>query len=136
MRGGEPNLSTPWSNQWSFVNSDERFLRDKNRPRDEFWFRLDEKLNVRAKVQIPYFTVQREIENSSSNTSFIDVSFKEPTDAKGNKEDIGLKKKQYWDIAWLDKDWFVKIWWAWMYQINILAQYIKDWEQTENSIFN
>lgn len=125
---------------WNYANSDEGMLTDASRPRDPYWFRLSNKAvnNILWAIaewdKTRYFKVQRYLSISWGNTSFQDIPFK-PWENQQPK-DIGLESKQYWDIAELDSDWYIKILKWWLYQINVVAQYLKDWEWTSANIYS
>ena len=135
---------TSWNNfktyQGNYANSDEEYLRDANRPRDQYWFKLNNKgwdgnswigwAEDKEKIKSNYFKAQRYINISWSATSYQDIPF--------SKSDttIGLKYSQYWNVAEINEDWYILIKNWWLYQVNVIAQYIKDDERTSASLYS
>ena len=133
-----------WNNfktyQGNYVNSDEEYLRDATRPRDQYWFKLNNKgwdgnswigwAEDKEKIKSNYFKAQRYINISWSATSYQDIPF--------SKSDttIGLKYSQYWNVAEINEDWYILIKNWWLYQVNVIAQYIKDDERTSASLYS
>ena len=123
----------------NYVNSDEEYLRDANRPRDQYWFKLNNKgwdgnswigwSEDKEKIKNNYFKAQRYIQISWSNTSYQDIPFTKTA------TDIGLEYSQYWNIAEVNDDWFILVKHSWLYLISVAAQYIKDWEWTSASLY-
>lgn len=138
---------TSWNNfktyQGNYANSDEEFMRDATRPRDQYWFKLNNKgwdwhswigwADDKEKIQNNYFKAQRYINISWWATSYQDIPFK-PWDNQTAK-DIGLIKSQYWDVSEIDSDWYIYVKHSWLYQVNVIAQYIKDDERTSASLY-
>lgn len=124
---------------WNYANSDEALLTDASRPRDPYWFRLSNKAvnNILWAInewdKAKFFKAQRYINISWGNTSYQDIPFK-PWDNQTAK-DIGLIFSQYWDLAEINKDWFIKLNKWWLYQVNVIAQYIKDDEWTSANLY-
>jgi hypothetical protein len=95
---------TSWNNfktyQGNYANSDEEYLRDANRPRDQYWFKLNNKgwdgnswigwAEDKEKIKSNYFKAQRYINISWGNTSYQDIPFTKTA------TDIGLEFSQYW----------------------------------------
>ena len=125
---------------WNYANSDEGMLTDASRPRDPYWFRLSNKAvnNILWAInewdKAKFFKAQIYINISWWATSYQDIPFK-PWDNQTAK-DIGLIKSQYWDLAEINKDWFIKLNKWWLYQVNVIAQYIKDDERTSASLYS
>ena len=133
-----------WNNfktyKGNYVNSDEEFMRDANRPRDQYWFKLNNKgwdgnswigwVEDKEKIKSNYFKAQRYINISWWATSYQDIPF--------SKSDttIGLKYSQYWNVAEINEDWYILIKNWWLYQVNVIAQYIKDDERTSASLYS
>ena len=134
---------TSWNNfktyQGNYANSDEEYLRDANRPRDQYWFKLNNKgwdwhswigwAEDKEKIKSNYFKAQRYIQISWSNTSYQDIPFTKTA------TNIGLKFSQYWNIAEINDDWFILVKHSWLYLISVAAQYLKDWEWTSASLY-
>lgn len=132
-----------WNNfktyKGNYVNSDEEFMRDANRPRDQYWFKLSKKgwdgnnwigwVEDKEKIKSNYFKAQRYITISWSNTSYQDIPFTK-TDTT-----IWLEFSQYWNIAEINDDWFILVKHSWLYLISVAAQYLKDWEWTSASLY-
>ena len=134
---------TSWNNfktyQGNYVNSDEEFLRDATRPRDQYWFKLNNKgwdgnswigwAEDKEKIKSNYFKAQRYINISWGNTSYQDIPFTKTA------TDIGLEFSQYWNIAEINDDWFILVKHSWLYLISVSAQYLKDWERTSANLY-
>lgn len=134
---------TSWNNfktyQGNYVNSDEEYLRDANRPRDQYWFKLNNKgwdgnswigwAEDKEKIKSNYFKAQRYINISWSNTSYQDIPFSK-TDST-----IWLEYSQYWNIAEINEDWYILVKHSWLYLVNVIAQYLKDWERTSANLY-
>lgn len=132
-----------WNNfktyKGNYANSDEEYLRDANRPRDQYWFKLNNKgwdwhswigwAEDKEKIKNNYFKAQRYINISWGNTSYQDIPFTKTA------TDIGLEFSQYWNIAEINDDWFILIKHSWLYLISVAAQYLKDWEWTSASLY-
>ena len=125
---------------WNYANSDEGMLTDASRPRDPYWFRLSNKAinNILWAInewdKAKFFKAQRYINISWWATSYQDIPFK-PWDNQ-TETDIWLIKSQYWDIAEIDSDWYIYVKHSWLYQVNVIAQYIKDDERTSASLYS
>ena len=121
---------------WNYVNSDESLLNDRERPRDQFWFKLDWEnswnidLTKKFSNKQSFFKVERYLNIAWPVTSYQDIPF--------NKEESsqGVKSEQYWNIASLNSDWYIEIKHSWIYQICVVAQYLKDWAWTWASLYN
>lgn len=104
----------------NYANSDDSKLEDKYRPRDEYWFRLQNNQDNPLSTKLDYLNLERYLDTSWSWLSYQEVNF--------NKDDTWTVIIDKWNSAVLNNDWFVTIARSWMYFISAQAQNTKDWE--------
>jgi len=106
---------------WNYANPDDDKLIDKDRPRDQFWFRLDKyDSRVNNWWKLDFLSVERYLDTSWSWLSFQEINI--------NKNDPWTKINKLWESITLNNDGYITIWRNWTYLITTSAQNIKDWQ--------
>lgn len=103
----------------NYANSDDSKLEDRERPRDEYWFRVQNN-STNTSTLLDTFNAERYLDTSWSWLTYQSIKFTPWT--------VWTHIENNWNSALLNNDWHIVIARNWTYIISAQAQNTKDWE--------